>query len=220
MTNRFGVRIVGRIGRIAAAGAVLAGALGATCQRRIAIDEYPSGVLRVRFVQATRLTDCLLAGVVMCTNYVTASERFDPQRLRDVFAERGLDPTRTADVRAWLADEGIELTPLIGALSDEPQTGLGWWVARRGYPTMCVVNKFGGNADYNHAVVVIGFAGSGSAESASEVYVLDSSSPKRLEQWDRLTFEHYWASAGNIMLPLYEMPKSQPQQAIATGANP
>ena len=37
--------------------------------------------------------------------------------------------------------------------------------------------------------------------------VLDPASPKRLERWDWLTFEHYWGSAGRIILPIFERPR-------------
>ncbi len=81
---------------------------------------------------------------------------------------------------------------------------------------ICVVNKFGGNADYNHAVVVIGIAGDGSADSVQRLYILDPASPKRLEQWDRLTFLHYWGSAGRVMLPLFERPPDAPERSGPT----
>jgi hypothetical protein len=182
---------------------------GATCNRRVAVDRYPTGALQVRFVEASGYTDCLVASVVMCANYVAGHDRLDPDRVRGGLAAAGLDPTRIADVRGWLDQERLELTPLRGRLSDADGIGLGWWVLGRGYPVICVINKFAGNADYNHALVVIGFDGAGSADSASGVYLLDPASPKRLERWDRLTFEHYWASAGHVMLTLYETPGAQ-----------
>jgi len=192
---------------------------GATCERRIAVDDYPPGTLQVRFVPAMRWTDCLVAGVTMCANYVAGSSRLDPSRIRTGMTEAGLDPTRIADMRTYLAENGWELTPLHGRLSGEPETGLIWWVLERGYPILCVVNKYAGNADYNHAVVVIGFEGPPQAVPSEpgrvapvlgvdKVCLLDPASPKRVECWDRLTFEHYWGSAGRIMLPLYEKPEA------------
>lgn len=116
-----------------------------------------------------------------------------------------------ADVQAWLGERGFELKPLVGELSDDPPLGIGWWLLERGYPVICVINKFAGNADYNHAVVIIGMKGGGSAESAETVYILDPASPKRIEQWERLKFVHYWGSAGRVMLPLFETPpKARP----------
>jgi len=203
-----------------AAGLIVPGALGATCNRRLAVDQYPPGVLRVRFVAASGYTDCLVAGAVMCANYVTGQKRLSPEEARSELAAAGLDPSRITDVRRWLKKEHFELTPLRGEFTDTEQVGLGWWVLRRGYPVICVINKFAGNADYNHAVVVIGFDGPGSAESAEAIYLLDPASPKRLERWDRLTFEHYWAGGGRFMLPLYQTPSALPRSGSRAGATP
>jgi len=200
--------------------AVLPGLLGATCNPRIAVDTFPPGVLRVRFVQAAGYTDCLVVSAVMCANYVAGRDRIAAGRVSDELAAAGLDRTKVADVQRWLREHGYELTPLRGELSDVERVGLGWWVLRRGYPVICVVNKFAGDADYNHAVVVIGFDGAASAEAAEGVYLLDPASPKRLERWDRLTFQHFWAGAGYAMLPLYQTPDELRETPNRTGASP
>jgi hypothetical protein len=182
----------------------------------MAVDTFPAGVLQVRFVPAISYTDCLVASAVMCANYVTVSDRFSPAELRGDLEAAGLDPTRVADVKGWLADQRVTMQPLTGSLSDRELTGLAWWLLRGGYPVICVMNKFAGNADYNHAVVVIGIEGGGGAESAEAVYLLDPASPRCLERFDRLTFLHYWGSAGNMMLPVFETPPDKLPRAVRT----
>lgn len=178
------------------------------CYQRIAVDRFPPGVLQVRYVRAASYTDCLVAAAVMCASYVTASDRFAAATMRGDLEAAALDPARIADVKAWLAQRDLTLQPLTGSFSDKELTGLGWWLCRGGYPVTCVINKFAGNADYNHAVVVIGIDGGGGIESAQGVYYLDPASPRGLERLDRLTFLHYWGSAGNMMLPLFETPRA------------
>ena len=179
---------------------------GPACVQRMAVDQYPPGTMRVGWMAASDYTDCLAASVAMCANYVLDAQWFSPAKIREGTSEAGLDHTLVAGVQAWLGGQGLEMTPLVGELSDDAPLGLGWWVLQRGYPVICVINKSGGNADYNHAVVVIGIDG-GSAESAEGVYVLDPASSKRLERWERLKFLHYWGSAGSVMLPLFETPR-------------
>ncbi len=183
---------------------LLLGASG--CAERIAIDKFPPGVLRVRYMPANDWTDCMVACTVMCANYVTRTDRFASSKLRDELEAEGLDVGRVGDVTQWLAKKRITLQALTGEYSSEDLVGLGWWVLEGGYPVICVINKLGGNADNNHAVVVIGVEGQGGIESAKKVYVLDPASPKRLETWEPILFRHYWGSAGNIMLPMYKTP--------------
>ena len=193
--------------------------LGAGCQRRIAVDTFPPGALPVRFVPAANYTDCLVASVVMCANYVTASERFEPAIVREGLTAAGLDPTRIADLRVYLAGRRLTLQPLTGSFTDRELVGLGWWLLQGGYPVICVMNKNAGNADYNHAVVVIGVGRGDSVASARTVHYLDPASPRRLESVDRLLFRHYWASAGHIMLPLFETPGEVAGATAPTGVS-
>ena len=190
---------------IAAALLTLTGSI-AGCRKRIAVDSYPPGVLRVRFVQAHDYTDCLVAATVMCANYVAGANRLQPLQVREGLQGAGLDPTQVEAMRTWLAQVGFELVPLKGEFSDQPQTGLGWWIHQRGYPAICVINRFAGDADYNHAVVVIGFDPPGPASEAQGVYLLDPAAAKRLVRLEIKRFEHYWACGDYVMLPLFETP--------------
>jgi len=197
--------------------ALAPGLLGASCQKRVAVDHFPPGALQVGYVAAANYTDCLVASVVMCANYVRGSEWCSAARLRSELTAAGKDPALTGDMRSWLAGRNITMIALRGELSDAQPTGLGWWVRQRGYPVTCVVNRHAGKADYNHAVVVIGIDARGATADAEAVYVLDPASPKRLERWDRLSFEHYWGSGGSVMLPLFETP-GRGTPAMPTGA--
>ncbi len=200
----------------AAATALLLPALmGTSCEQRVAIDDYPPNSLRVRFVAADRYTDCLIASAVMCANYVLDSPRFSQAEVRDEMASAGLDGARIGDLKAWLESQGVSVVPLKGNLSGDQPTGLGWWLLVRGYPVICVVNKFAGNAEYNHAVLVIGIEMDDATGEPRSWYILDPASPRRIEHWDRLMFEHYWGSGMNVMLPLFEAP---PEAAAPTTA--
>lgn len=175
----------------------------AGCEKRAAIDQYPRGALQVRYVPANDLTDCLLASTVMCANYVAGSDRLQPSTMRQALESGGLDPSRISDMQTWLAGREFKLLALKnGELSDKPSVGLQWWVAQRGYPVICVINKFAGKADYNHAVVVIGFGED--EDDGQTVHYLDPASPSRVVTKDRRLFEHYWTNADRVMLPLIE----------------
>ncbi len=190
--------------------------MGSGCEKRIAVDVYPPGALHVRYVPATNYTDCLVASAVMCANYVTNSDSFQPAGLRHEVTAVGGDPARIADVRDWLAGRRLTMQPLTGSFDSRELTGLGWWLLEGGYPVICVMNRWAGNAEYNHAVVVIGVAGGDSVETAATIHYLDPASPRRLVSVERLTFQHFWNSAGNIMLPVFRTPREL--AGAATGA--
>ncbi|MFQ5490624.1 MAG: hypothetical protein ACE5GE_07875 [Phycisphaerae bacterium] len=199
--------------------ALLAGA-GSGCHQRVAVDHYPPGVLRVRYIPAGSYTECLLASTVMCANYVTDSRRFSLPRTRDELQAAGLDATRVADMARWLASDRLTLQPLTGQFSDQELVGLGWWLNKGRYPVICVMNKHAGNAEYNHAVVVIGTEGPGPVDQAQAVFILNPASPRRIERLEPLAFRHYWNTAGRIMLPLYQTPPQALKNPGVAGASP
>lgn len=177
------------------------------CRKRIAVDTYPPGTLHVRYAAATELTDCLVASVSMCANYLLQTDRYTPPRIRQEMQAQSLDPSRVGDMQTWLADKGLTMTPVKGSLEADPPLGVAWWVQSRGHPVICVVNKYGTNADYNHAVVVIGveLAADGRVDA---LHVLDPASPKRLERWDRETMETHWNATDRVMLPMFVTPET------------
>ncbi len=199
---------------------VLAGGI-AGCQKRIAIDDRPPETIAVRYVPADGYSDCLVASAVMCGNYVLDSQRLAPRDVRSAIKAAGGDATRVGDMQRYLAGQGLRMVPLRGRFSAEPPLGLAWWVLGRGYPMICVINRHAGNAEYNHAVVVVGFRPADAARGEMRVYLLDPAAPKRLACWDRFLFEHYWGSAGWVMLPIFEEPRAPRSGGSAqTGGRP
>lgn len=187
------------------------------CHQRLAVDHYPPGTLQVRYVPAGDYSECLLASTVMCANYVSGSHRFSLTRMRDELRADGLDPTRVGDVARWLSSYRLTLTPVAGQFGDQELLGLGWWLDQGQYPVICVMNKHAGNAEYNHAVVVIGTEGTGPLEDARAIFLLDPASPRRVERMEPLAFRHFWNTAGRIMLPLFETPPQAQQASGPTG---
>ena len=50
---------------------LLVAGMATGCTKRKAVDQFPPGVLRVRYMPAIDWTDCMVASTVMCANYVT-----------------------------------------------------------------------------------------------------------------------------------------------------
>lgn len=183
----------------------LAPAIAAGCSQHSEIVEYPAGALKVRFMPADDYTDCLVASTVMCANYLRGHNRFDSKEIRQEMAAAGLDHTRVDGISQWLSGHRMRMVPIRGELSDEPPRGVGWWILSRGHPVICVVNKYGDDADYNHAVVVIGVEVDAGGRIVA-LDVLDPASDKRLERWPRSEFEKYWSKTNQAMLPMFDTP--------------
>ncbi len=194
------------IQRILAGSCLIVLVLNTGCYRRIAVDQYPSNALKVRYVAATDLTDCLLASSVMCMNYLAGQDRFAAPRLRQQMSADGLDMTRVGDMREFLADRRIKLIPLKGELAADPPLGLIWWVVSRGYPVICVVNQEeGAPEEFNHAVVVIGVDVDDNKDIVGDVILLDPASQKRLERWTPEKFLERWIPTGKAMLLMFDV---------------
>jgi len=196
---------------------VIAGLItaGGCSFKRFAIDSYPPGCLHVRYHPAGGHSSCLLAAVIMAANYVDGRERFsEPDALRAIRAEKG-DESRVSDVTDWFhrTQDELALFVLQGSLSGQPPTGLPYWLLDRGYPVVCVINKTGRNADYNHAVVVIGLAPA-SAASVERVHYLDPAALERVESCDRATFETYWSRGQNTMALVVPRPNGRTAQSV------
>jgi len=192
---------------------VLTPAIAAGCSQHREIVEYPSGSLKVRFMPADDYTDCLVASIVMCANYLRGHNRFDSREIRKEMAAAGLNHTRVDGVSQWLSGHRMRMVPIRGELSDEPPRGVAWWILSRGHPVICVVNKHGDNADYNHAVVIIGVEVDADGQIVA-VDVLDPASADRLERWPRSEFEGYWSRTNQAMLPLFESPSQTARVAV------
>jgi hypothetical protein len=181
--------------------------LVAGCKKQITATDFPDQTIKVRYVRAVDYTDCLLASTVMCANYVAGRERLVLSEARTDLEAAGLDRTRVDDVRGWLASEAFRLIPLKGRLARTPPDGLMWWVLDRGYPAICIINKHGGDPEYNHAVVVIGFESDDNGGQVAGIHVLEPAAKKGLETWDRETFEQRWVLTGQVMMLIFEEPE-------------
>ena len=204
---RAGRVIGGRTGRtVSAAAAMLGlGVLVCGCSRHRESIQFPAGVLHVPYVPAADLTDCLVASTVMCANYIRGHNQFSSKQARQELAAADLDHTRVGSIRRWLAGHDMRMVPIQGELSNVPPRGLAWWILSRGHPVICVVNKHGGDADYNHAVVVIGVT-LDADDHITGLHVLDPASAKQLEYWSRDEFKSAWAPTGHAMLPMFDAP--------------
>lgn len=182
---------------------LIAPAMWAGCvpPHRVAVERHPPGTLKVRFEATTSDTSCLVASAVMAANYLQNKTRFTEPAMRRAMRQRGLDESRVADVAAFLQSNGLELIALQGQRSLDRPTGLGYWL-RRGYPPICIINKIGKSADYNHAVVVIGFdrPNDDPARDETIIYYLDPSSPRQLESGSARQFDGWWSAGQRALL--------------------
>lgn len=181
---------------------------GCNVPRRVAVDRHPPGALKVRYECTTSDTSCLVASVVMAANYLDRRVRFKEPAVRRELERAGKDESRVADLRHFLRSKDLDLIVLEGARSLRPPNGLGYWL-RRGFPAICVINKIGKDADYNHAVVVIGFGPpeADPAQDGTVIHYLDPSSPKQQESGPAERFDEWWAVSGRALLIVTTVPK-------------
>jgi hypothetical protein len=179
---------------------------GAGCKKQLTALETPPGTLPVRYVPATDYTDCLLASVIMSANYVDGRPRLVPSTVRADLEADGLDRTRLGDFRNWMSTQGFRMIALKGRLVRTPPDGVLWWVQERGYPVICVLNRHGGDPEFNHAVVVIGFDLGDNEKEVRNVHLLDPASPYGVESPDRATFEREWQETDRVMILVFDEP--------------
>ena len=176
------------------------------CETPNRIAKYPEGSLRVRYEEASTYSSCLVASVVMAANYVTGERRFSENGIREDVRRAGLDESRVGDLKTYLAGEGLHLVTLAGSLDGKPPTSLRYWLLRRGYPVICVINRDPVDPNFNHAVVLIGISTTGDVESADRIHYLDPSSVDRLHADDAATFEALWARGQHAMMVVISPP--------------
>ena len=181
---------------------------GCNQPRRIAVETHPPGTLKVRYEPTTSAKSCLVASVVMAANYVENRTRFTEPRVRRELEIADQDESKVAHLAAYLRLHGLDLIALKGQRSGNPPCGLAYWL-RRGFPPICIINKIGKNADYNHAVVVIGFnrPDADPADDDTVIYYLDPSSPKQLESGPAARFDEWWSAGERALLIVTTVPK-------------
>jgi len=172
----------------------------AGCEASHRLVGYPPGALPVEFEPSTSYSTCLVASVTMAANYVEDRPRF---KVKDVVAElkaAGADETKVQSLKEYMATRGFDVWSLAGEMSENPSTGLLFWLRRQRYPVVCVINRLGESSDFNHAVVVIGIGEHRGVESADKIYYLDPSADSPLYTCSAEEFENMWARCLHTML--------------------
>lgn len=165
----------------------------------------PDGVLAVPYKRATRFSSCLVAATAMAAEYVDQRPFSEPAMRRSLH-EAGLSETRPGDVAEWLRGRGLDMIVLAGTLSAEAPLGIEYWLTRRGYPVVCIINRKGGDPQYNHAVVVVGVQ---RTQGADAIHFLDPASERGLERADAATFEQWWERGQRVMMIVLNPPAGQ-----------
>jgi ABC-type bacteriocin/lantibiotic exporter with double-glycine peptidase domain len=189
---------------------VVVSAWSTGCRTDQTLRRHPPGVLQVRYQSADDHAGCLTASVAMAANYVLGEYRLNEKQLRWDLAQAGLDPTRVEHVKRHLDQLGLHLVTLSGTMDEKPPLGLRYWILKKGYPTICVINTYGSDPAFNHAVVVVGFSKMGGGKSADTmgVYYLDPSSAEPLHKLPVSEFERFWGQSGHAMMVVVRPPGS------------
>lgn len=198
------------------AGAVALSVLVATsgCQQpQRKLVTHPPGTLIVHYEEASAPSACLVASVAMAANYVLGEREFTEPDLRAALRRQNLDETRVADVQAFLRQQGLEMVALAGRPDGEPPLGLRYWLVRRGYPVICIINQHDGDPELNHAVVVTGFSANPEDPSADIVYYLDPATRDPLQSVGLAEFQAHWAH-GNHAMMIVVQPPSEPAGVV------
>ena len=164
---------------------------------------YPPDALPVRFESATSHSGCLVAGVVMASNYLLEKREFSEAGITEELEAAGLDETVVRDLASYLATKGLDLRTLTGEIGDDAPLGLGHWVKSWRYPVICIINRDPeGDTDFNHAVVVIGISPNpeGSAADNTVHYFDPASEAKPLRSVAADAFEVEWGRGGRAMM--------------------
>ena len=175
----------------------------------------PEGTLPVRYESAEDYSTCLVASVCMTGNYILGRRALTEPSMRAALRRSGLDETRVGDVRQHLQENGLHLIALREAnIEDKPPLGLKYWLQRRGYPVICVINR-DPQADpaFNHAVVIIGISPSAEDESSDIIHYFDPSSAAQLHSDARAVFEGLWDRCDRAMLLVVQPPKDLPDDS-------
>jgi len=188
---------------------VLLGVAGCAAPPRKVVS-HPPGTLRVVYEQSTVHSSCLVASAVMAANYLLDRRVLTEEGVRQELAARGRDETRVADIRAFLAEQGLHLVVLQGRLDGEPPAGLEYWLKNRGYPVICVINRQPGDPAFNHAVVVIGISSNPQKPGVDIIHYLDPSSAEPLHSVERPVFQILWGAGDCAMMVVVRPPEPGP----------
>jgi len=172
----------------------------AGCQSPSKIPKYPSGALRVQYEDANSYTTCLVASVAMASNYLIGERKFTVTSIVDDLGRKAREETSISDLKDYLDENGLYMVTLSGKLDANPPTGLEYWVKKRGYPVICVINNRPKNPAFRHAILVIGISPNPKGGSADIIYYFDPSSVEALHHMDADEFERQWAPSEHAMM--------------------
>ncbi|UCD28198.1 MAG: hypothetical protein JSV03_14065 [Planctomycetota bacterium] len=178
----------------------------AGCGAPSRVEKYPAEALRVVYEDATTPSSCLVASVAMAANYLLGEREFSEALMLHELDHRDLNATSVGDLKEYLGEKGLHMVTLSGRMSDTPPTGLGYWLKKRGYPVVCVINDEEGNPELNHAVVVIGIWSNPETGSVDTIHYFDPSSVEALHSIEAATFETRWARGQHAMMIVIKPP--------------
>ncbi len=161
---------------------------------------YPPGTLAVPYETASGPTACLVASVSMAANYLVDKHEFAEPAVRAEMKAQGLQENSVADVKKYLEERGLYLVTLTGEADGRPPLGLGFWLERRGYPVICIINEHGADQKFNHAVVVTGISKNSADPPADIVYYLDPAAAEPLQSSELTQFEAAWELGKRAMM--------------------
>jgi hypothetical protein len=163
--------------------------------------KYPQDTLRVRYESAESYSTCLVASISMSANYVLGKREFSEESIRTALKSTGRDETLVADLKAYLAEQGLHLITLTGRIDGKPPVRLGYWVQSRGYPVICIINRDPeSDPGFNHAVVVIGISANPEDGAADKIHYFDPSAPQPLQSDPVARFQTFWGRCDRAMM--------------------
>jgi hypothetical protein len=185
----------------------------AGCERpRPKFVTHPANTLQVPYERASGQTACLVASVTMAANYLVGKPQFSEPSVRSALKAAGRDESSVADVKQWLEEQGLHLVVLEGQSDAKPPLGMRFWLEKRGYPVICVINQQAGDARYNHAVVVTGVCSNNCTPPADIVYYLDPGKREPLQSVALAEFETAWQMGGRAMMVIVAPPPEAAKQ--------
>ncbi len=182
----------------------LCGLLTAVCVAGCQVERppvtYPPGTLPVRLEPSTSHRTCLVACAAMAANYLLGERRFTESSIREELRLSGRDETGIDDLKAYLAEKGLHLVSLAGRIDGKPPTALRYWLAERGYPVICIINREGANPAFNHAVVVTGIQAKSGESPTDIITCLDPSLPQAVQNVSAAEFDILWERGQHAMM--------------------
>ena len=125
------------------------------------------------------------------------------------------DKARIEDLKTHLSEKGLYLLTLSGQIDGRPPASLRYWLQKRGYPVICIINSRGDDPAYNHAVVVTGIEATDGDPLADKIVYLDPATPTPLQRESATWFDALWQRGEHAMMIVVSPPAdsaaSQPE---------